>query len=143
MESLSPKSVGGTPADTKIGGAERRAHPRYALVMKGLAEHTKLVGSGQIEIIASNISRSGMLVHTDSGDMLSEHDLMEFTFTPLHDGELIRLKVRVMWIERDLSKQMGRVSCGCAFIDTPAVLVDRLLGPAAEAADLRGIEEPY
>lgn len=133
-----------TPAfrGQRDGTAERRSVPRYALVMKGLAEHAKLVGAGQMEVIASNVGAAGILLHTDA-ELVYEHDLLVLSFVPLHSSDLLLLSVRVLWVKRDLSKYLGRVSFGCSFVDMPAARIARLLDPAREAAALRGVDRAY
>lgn len=129
--------------DQRDGTAERRSTPRFALVMKGLAEHAKLAGAGQLDVIASDIGAAGILLHTDAVAMVNEHDLLVLSFVPPNSADLVRLSVRVLWVKENVSKTMGRVSFGCAFVDTPPDRIARLIDPAREAAALRGIEEPY
>ena len=66
---------------------------------------------------------------------------MVASFVPLHRSDLVLLSVRVQWVKRHLSKYLGRVSFGCAFVEMPPARIALLLEPAREAAALRGLEQ--
>ncbi len=130
-------------AAAEMHGVDRRVMPRYCLVEKGLMEHLALAGSSQIEVVASNISVTGILLHTNHGSTLAPDDLLSVTFTPLYEGELITVKVRVVWIRQHMVHDLGNCTFGCYFFETPQETVNRLLAPAREAAALKTIQEPY
>ncbi len=111
--------------------------------MKGQADHVGLVGATGFDVAVSDISEGGILLHTDHAATLSIEDILRVTFSPLHDGEVVILQVRVVWMKENMSPHLGKVSFGCFFFRTPLATINEILIPAREANELKLIPEPY
>lgn len=124
-------------------GVERRAHPRYAILIKGVADHVGLVGGGGFDILASDISEGGILLHALHAGTLAVEDILKLTFSPLQEGDFVNLQVRVVWIKENMAPHLGKVSFGCFFYRTPLADINEVLIPARVANELKLIPEPY
>ena len=113
-------------------GAERRAHPRYPLLVRGEAKHAHLAGAGVFAVVASNISMSGMVINADSGDTVNVHDIFKLTFPLLHEPP-VELQVRVVWKREGVESTIGEWSFGILFYNTDEVQIRRLHDPARMA----------
>jgi len=124
-------------------GSERRAGPRYAVLIKGVVDHVGLVGGGAFDVLASDISEGGILLHSNHASSLAVDDLLKITFSPLQDGAVVTLQLRVVWMKKGMAPHLGKVSFGCFFFRTPLAAINEILVPARVANELKLIPEPY
>jgi hypothetical protein len=115
---------------------ERRKSLRYALRVEGTAWSVARVAAEPFAVIATDISRIGMRLHSaaevlarfESGDEL----LLGFPH-PDPDSQ-VRLAATLVWKRRGLMNLFGEWSFGVIFHDTPEAEIRRLLDPAARNA---------
>lgn len=134
----------GQPPETAfVSAKDRRAVPRFPILMKGTMEPIGVPGAPSVDVVTTNISVAGVLVHTNRAETLSVDDLVALTFTPLLEGNLIRLRARVVWMRKDMLPQLGSSTVGLLFYGTPEEDIRRLLDVARAADALKLISEPY
>jgi hypothetical protein len=125
------------------GVAERRSNPRYAVLIKGVADHVGLVGGGGFDVLASDVSEGGILLHANHAGAIAVEDLLKLTFSPLQDGDFVNLQVRVVWIKENMAPHLGKLSFGCFFFRSPLAAINEIVIPARVANELKLIPEPY
>ncbi len=122
-----------TPARPGFNGRENRTSTRYPTMIRGYAQG-KAGGTQSFEVVASNVSEGGLLLHTNHGAPLAEGDLLTLTFMPLLAGKLIVVKGAIAWVADAAAPALGRRSFGLAFLGANPDAVERLIAPAREAA---------
>jgi len=112
---------------------ERRAHPRYPLLVVGEVRHTALTGSGAIRVAASNISMGGIVINTDPlGDIIGIGDILKMVFPMLHQPP-VELQGRVAWKRKGAEPGIGEYSFGLFFFKAEEAEIKRLHDPARSA----------
>ena len=119
----------------EAGGAERRVQPRYQLKASGTAWSLSRTAVGPFPVTSSNISLTGMMLHTSSDDInrLVPGDKLLLGFSVPHSREQIKVTVAVVWKRQGVVSLLGRWSFGSYFVDTPEVEIRKLFDPAAAA----------
>jgi len=113
--------------------SEKRAHPRYPMLVVGEARHLALAGSGMIRIVASNISMGGIVVNTDPmGEIVESGDVLKLIFPMLHQPP-VELQARVVWKRKGAEPGIGEYSFGMMFFNAEENEVKRLHDPARSA----------
>lgn len=115
-------------------GAERRVYPRYPILMHGFADPIGVHGAGRLQVVVSNVSQTGMLVHIDRGEMVHVNDLLRFSFHLLPAGKIVWLTGRIKWIAQGLVQHIGNWSVGILFFETPEEDINRIFVPARDAS---------
>ena len=113
-------------------GAERRAHPRYPMLIKGEAKHANLAIRGAFAVVASNISMGGMVISADSGDIVNVQDVLLLKFPLLHEPP-VELQARVVWKREGVEPSIGQWSFGVYFHNSDVYEIIRLHEPARRA----------
>jgi len=115
---------------------ERRLALRYPLRAEGIAWSVSRVAAEPFTVMATDISRIGMMMHT-AADVLARFTpgdelLLGFPF-PDQDNQ-VRLAATLVWKRRGLMNLFGEWTFGVAFHDTPEGEIRKLLDPAARDA---------
>lgn len=118
--------------------------PRYPVLVPGTAELGVLKNSGPFNVIASNISRSGMVLHANAmEDLLQTEDVLRLVFHPLIGKKPVILHGRIVWQRAKIMDTIGNFTFGVMFINTPDAEIDLIFGPAQAAANSQLLPEEY
>jgi hypothetical protein len=117
------------------GGAERRVQPRYQFKVPGTAWGITRAAVGPFPVTSSNISLTGIMLHTSSDDItaLVPGDRILLGFNLPQSREQVKVTVAVVWKRQGVVSLLGRWSFGAYFVDTPEAEIRKLFDPAAAA----------
>ena len=120
------------------GGAERRIQPRYQTKVSGTAWSLSRTAVGPFPVTSSNISLSGLMLHTSSDDInrLVPGDKLLVGFSIPQSRELVKVTVGMVWKRQGVVSLLGRWSFGAYFVDTPEAEIRKLFDPAAAMGKL-------
>jgi hypothetical protein len=115
---------------------ERRLSSRYALRATGTAWSVSRVAAEPFPVVASDVSRIGMRLHS-AAEVLAQFengDELLLGFPHPDQDSQVRLAVTLVWKRRGLMNLFGEWTFGVIFHDTPEAEIRRLLDPAARNA---------
>lgn len=115
---------------------ERRLALRYTLRAEGIAWSVARVAAEPFTVMATDISRIGMMMHT-AADVLAQFvpgDALLLGFPFPDQDHQVRLAATLVWKRRGLMNLFGEWTFGVAFHDTPEGEIRKLLDPAARDA---------
>jgi len=96
--------------------SERRQHCRYTFINEVSGERLTPVPAGPLKIAISNISRGGLMLHTNFGFFLSPGYQVRLTFPNGHKGVETNVLVKVVWMRHHgLLNSVGRWALGVVF----------------------------
>jgi hypothetical protein len=95
---------------------ERRRDRRYTFINEVSGERLTPVPAGPLKIEISNISRSGLMLHTNFGFFLSPGYQVRLTFANGHKGVETNVLVKVVWMRHHgLLNSVGRWALGVKY----------------------------
>src|SRR5687767_15676891 len=122
-----------TPPAAHEHADERRRDLRLPFTARGVAEDTLIPGAEFIDVLGSDISRGGLMLHAAREDLLTPYGVLHLVFTPIDSGEPIQVKVQIQWRFRPVIAATGECSIGCRFVDTADEEIQKLLRRAQTA----------
>jgi len=95
---------------------ERRRHRRYTWISEVNGERLTPAQAGPLKTTVSNISRGGLMLHTNCGFFLAPGYQVRLAFANDHKGAEMNILVKVVWMRHyGILNTVGRWAGGVAF----------------------------